>query len=276
MKIQKIINNNVISALDDRGNEIVVMGKGIGFQKKTGQQVPERGVEKIFRLESPDVLEHFKELIADMPLACVQVSDEIITYAKTVLAHQLSQSVYLTLTDHINFALTRFQQNMLFENALYNEIKRFYPDEFRIGSYALELIENRTGVRLPRDEAASIAFHLVNAEFGMKLRDTHIMTEMIRHLVGMVEAVWPLQTDSIEADRLVTNLKFLIARLMENKTEEKEKDAVFCSFVRLHCKKEYELAEKMKDYIEAVSGCRMTESEVIYLTIQLKYTMNSQ
>lgn len=273
MKIQKIINNNVISALDDRGNEIVAMGKGIGFQRKAGQEVPEAGVEKIFRLESPDVLEHFKALIADMPLACVQVSDEIITYAKTVLAHQLSQSVYLTLTDHIHFALTRFEQNMLFENALYNEIKRFYPDEFRIGSYALDLVENRTGVRLPQDEAASIAFHIVNAEFGMKLRDTHIMTEIIRHLVGMVEAVHPLETDSVVTDRLVTNLKFMLARLMEDKIEEREKDDVFLSFIRRHCKNEYELAKKMKDYIEAVSGRRMTEDEVSYLTIQLKYTI---
>ena len=30
MKIEKIINNNVVSALDADGTEIVVMGKGIG------------------------------------------------------------------------------------------------------------------------------------------------------------------------------------------------------------------------------------------------------
>lgn len=37
-------------------------------------------------------------------------------------------------------------------------------------------------MRLPEDEAASIAFHLVNSEFGgMRLRDTQIMTEIIRH-----------------------------------------------------------------------------------------------
>lgn len=34
MRIERVINNNVISALDDQGREIVAMGRGIGFQKK--------------------------------------------------------------------------------------------------------------------------------------------------------------------------------------------------------------------------------------------------
>ena len=39
LRIEKVINNNVISALDDQGREIVAMGRGIGFQKKSGQEI---------------------------------------------------------------------------------------------------------------------------------------------------------------------------------------------------------------------------------------------
>lgn len=274
MRIQRVINNNVISALDERGKEIVAMGKGIGFQKRPGQEISENGMEKIFRLESPTILEHFKELIADMPLVCVQVSDEIITYAKTVLAQQLSQSVYLTLTDHINFAITRFHDGMLFENALYSEIRRFYPDEFDVGRHALDLIEQKTKVRLPEDEAASIAFHLVNAEYGLKFRDIHKMSELIRHLMEMVHRAHPLREDSIETDRLMTNLKFLFNRLLlQEEPSRVAGDEAFLSFIRKHCSREYELALKMKEYIEAVCACQMAEEEIIYLTVQLKYTI---
>jgi len=49
MKIQKVINNNVISALDEGGQEIVAMGRGIGFQKKAGEELAESAVEKVFR-----------------------------------------------------------------------------------------------------------------------------------------------------------------------------------------------------------------------------------
>ena len=39
MQIIKVINNNVISSEDDKGKEIIVMGKGIGFGKKAGEEI---------------------------------------------------------------------------------------------------------------------------------------------------------------------------------------------------------------------------------------------
>ena len=106
MRIEKVINNNVISALDDQGREIVAMGRGIGFQKKSGQEIKAAQVEKIFHLGSPDLQARFQELLANMPMECVQVSDEIISYAKSHLSMQLNQNVYLALTDDIDFALS--------------------------------------------------------------------------------------------------------------------------------------------------------------------------
>ena len=105
MIIGKIINNNVVSSWDEEGKEIIVMGRGLGFQKKAGQDVAEDGIEKIFRLESKDVRERFKDLLASMPLEYIQVSADIISYARKNLNTKLSQNVYLTLTDHIGFAI---------------------------------------------------------------------------------------------------------------------------------------------------------------------------
>lgn len=52
MVIDKIINNNIVSAFDETGLEVVIMGRGIGFQMKRGQKVPVEKVEKIFREHS--------------------------------------------------------------------------------------------------------------------------------------------------------------------------------------------------------------------------------
>ena len=48
-------------------------------------------------------------------------------------------------------------------------------------------------------------------------------------------------------------------------------DARFNEFVRANYRNEYELARAMRDYIESVVSCKMTEEEVIYLAVQLKY-----
>lgn len=77
MVIDKIINNNIVSAFDEKGLEVVIMGRGIGFQMKRGQEVPAEKIEKIFRIKSQSIAEQLKELLAKMPLEQVQISNEI-------------------------------------------------------------------------------------------------------------------------------------------------------------------------------------------------------
>ena len=122
MLIEKIINNNIVSAVDSKGREVVVMGRGLGFGMKPGRQIQENKIEKVFRIKSQTLAEQFKDLLADMPLEHVKVSSDIITYAKENLKLKLNQSIYVTLTDHINFAIERFKERMVFTNPLLNEI----------------------------------------------------------------------------------------------------------------------------------------------------------
>lgn len=143
MVIDKIINNNIVSAFDETGLEVVIMGRGIGFQMKRGQKVPVEKVEKIFRIKSQSIAGQLKELLAKMPLEQVQISNEIISYAKKTMKLKLNQSIYVTLTDHISFAISRCKKGIHLENALLWEIKRFYPQEFELGRYAVELVKKR-------------------------------------------------------------------------------------------------------------------------------------
>jgi len=106
---------------------------------------------------------------------------------------------------------------------------------------------------------------------GMRLRDTQIMTEIIRHLIGMIRADYHFPEDLVYEDRLITNLKFMLNRLIQNKEGWITEDARFNEFVRANYRNEYELARAMRDYIESVVSCKMTEEEVIYLAVQLKY-----
>ena len=61
MKIDKVMNNNVVSSIDEDGQEIIVVGTGIGFQGKEGKVVDEKKIQKIFRLEDPKMIRKLKE-----------------------------------------------------------------------------------------------------------------------------------------------------------------------------------------------------------------------
>ena len=50
MIFKKRLNNNVVIALDENGQEKILCGKGLGFQMKEQGTVEESRVEKVFAL----------------------------------------------------------------------------------------------------------------------------------------------------------------------------------------------------------------------------------
>lgn len=210
MIIAKVINNNVISVHDEQKKELVVMGRGIAFQKRTGDEVDESKIEKIFKLENKDVSEKFKTLLYEVPMEYMKISEGIISYAKKTLGKSLNDSIYVSLTDHINFAIERSKKSMMISNALLWEIKRFYKDEYEIGLKAIEKIEEKLGISLPEDEAGFIAMHLVNAELNEEMPNVVNMTKLIQDIHNIVKYHFRIELDeeSLNYFRFLTHLKF--------------------------------------------------------------------
>lgn len=271
MKIEKIINNNVVSALDSDGTEIVVMGRGIGYRVKHGMEIPKDKMEKIFRLENPGIVSKFRNLLTQMPLEHLQISTEIIDYAKNVLNRKLNQNIYLTLTDHINFSIERYQKKMMFANPLIREVKRFYREEYLVGEYAIALMENKLGIRFPADEAASIALHIVNAEYNIQMRDTIDITNLIQEVMEIIRAYFHMELDemSLGYERLVTHLRFLAERIYCKELLDGEIPE-FSDIIARTYPEEYQCSLKVREHIERVYEHYVTDEEVSYLAVHIR------
>ena len=269
--IEKVINNNIISAYEKSGAEVIVMGRGIGFKKKQGEVVPADQISKIFRIKSRTLTEQFKELLANMPLERVRISDEIISHAKDHLKLKLNQSIYVTLTDHINFAIERVSQGIEPQNALLWEIKRFYPQEFQLGIYALELIQDRLGILLPEDEAGFIALHFVNAEYGTDIRDAVKFPDQMQAIVDIVERDLGMLLDesSLHYERFMTHIKFLIQRIYRKELLSSE-DRELSLLMQRKYPREYQCSLKVAEYIMQATGSRLSEEEIMYLSVHIR------
>lgn len=269
--IEKVINNNIISAYEKSGAEVIVMGRGIGFKKKQGEVVPADQISKIFRIKSRTLTEQFKKLLANMPLERVRISDEIISHAKDHLKLKLNQSIYVTLTDHINFAIERVSQGIEPQNALLWEIKRFYPQEFQLGIYALELIQDRLGILLPEDEAGFIALHFVNAEYGTDIRDAVKFPDQMQAIVDIVEHDLGILLDesSLHYERFVTHIKFLIQRIYRKELLSSE-DRELSLLMQRKYPREYQCSVKVAEYIMQATGSRLSEEEIMYLSVHIR------
>lgn len=269
--IEKVINNNIISAYEKSGAVVIVMGRGIGFKKKQGEMVPADQISKIFRIKSRTLAEQFKELLANMPLERVRISDEIISHAKDHLKLKLNQSIYVTLTDHINFAIERVSQGIEPQNALLWEIKRFYPQEFQLGIYALELIQDRLDILLPEDEAGFIALHFVNAEYGTDIRDAVKFPDQMQAIVDIVERDLGILLDesSLHYERFMTHIKFLIQRIYRKELLSSE-DRELSLLMQRKYPREYQCSLKVAEYIMQATGSRLSEEEIMYLSVHIR------
>lgn len=273
MKIVRVMNNNVVGALDEKGREIIVLGKGIGFQKHAGDLVEESKIEKIFCLPeqlSEPTKSQFEKLVEEIPYEYVAYADEIIKEATKTLGKKLNKNIYITLTDHLHFAIERYRQNIHFQNALLWEVKKFYSKEYALGLKALELLKEKEGVELAVDEAAFIALHIVNAEMDGNMTQTLGMPGMLKDMLNIVRYTFQMELDddSLSYERFVTHLKFFIQRAV-NRQYYPSEDAELYELYRNKVPKCYDCARKIKKYMEEKTGLEVTEEEVMYLTIHI-------
>lgn len=272
MKIDKIINNNLIRTFDNNGKEILLMGCGLGFQKKIGDTIDRSKIEKIYAIENKNDSNKLMNLLSEIPLEYIQVSNEIISYAKYSLGKRLNDNIYISLTDHISFAIERYKQGLNFKNALLWEIKRFYNHEFLIGKEALTIIKKRLDIMLSEDEAASIALHIVNAQLNSRdMNDTLDITKMIQNILNIVKFHFNIELDeySLHYERFITHLKFFAQRILSGKVVKSD-DANFCEMIKEQYKDSYLCAEKVKKYILKEFNHEISDEEMMYLTVHIK------
>ncbi|WP_134684652.1 BglG family transcription antiterminator LicT [Brevibacillus migulae] len=275
MKIAKVINNNVISVLQDDGTELVIMGRGIAFQKKPGEEVQKDRIQKVFALKNKQTSENFKLLLREVPMDLMVVVEEIIQYAKHVLGKKLNENIYVSLTDHINYAMERHQKGIEIKNALLWEIKQLYKEEFSVGLKALEQINEKFRIALPEDEAGFIAIHIINAEMNEEMTNTMNITKFIQRIITIVKYHFNVEfeEDSLNYHRFVTHLRFFAQRVFQGTHYDNDDDYLYIMIKQKH-KEAASCTEKIKDYIKKEYNHTLTNEEMLYLTIHIERVVN--
>mgnify|MGYP004712289259 CR=1 FL=1 len=122
MRIRQILNNNVVSVVDASGSEFILTGRGLGFNARVGDDVAQDKVEKTFTLDDA-THSRFKVLIDEIPLDVIQLTDDIVRLAASTLGYKLSDGLYVSLADHLHYALERQKNNQEIINPLQWEVR---------------------------------------------------------------------------------------------------------------------------------------------------------
>lgn len=279
MQIHKILNNNVVVVLDEQEKEQVVMGRGLAFKKKCGDEIDPAQIDKVFTMSNPDTNNKFQEIVANIPLEYMLLVEDIITYAKTHIGKKINDSIYISLADHIFMSVKRFSEGIVVKNALLWDIKRFYKDEFYIGQKVVEMIAQRTKIILPEDEAGFIALHFVNAQMEEnpdKVEDMYTITKVMQELSNIVKYYFNMEydEDSVYYYRFVTHLKFFAQRLVTKKTYQEESEDDLLDIIKMKYKNAYECVKVIKKFLVEQYDYLLSDEEMLYLTIHIARVTN--
>ncbi len=269
MEISKVLNNNVAVVIENN-EEKIVMGRGICFKKKTGDTIEPETIDKVFYLHNQEVLSRFKELVVDIPLEYLEIGEEIMDEARLSLGKALNDNIYISMVDHIYTAVIRAKDDILVKNALLWDIQRFYKEEYQIGKKALEIIEKKTGVLLPNDEAGFIALHIVNGQLDEDVHDMYEITKIMQEIENIVRYHFKIEFNEESAYyyRFITHLKFFAQRLVEHKKPNQKEDDLL-EVVQVKYANAYQCVEKIAMYIKNQYNYELYDEEKLYLTIHI-------
>nr|WP_113866410.1 transcriptional antiterminator BglG [Brenneria salicis]NMN91912.1 BglG family transcriptional antiterminator [Brenneria salicis ATCC 15712 = DSM 30166]RBP62868.1 BglG family transcriptional antiterminator [Brenneria salicis ATCC 15712 = DSM 30166]RLM30764.1 transcription antiterminator LicT [Brenneria salicis ATCC 15712 = DSM 30166] len=270
MKIAKIINNNIVVVLDENHREQVVMGLGIGFQKKASDILDVSKIEKVFALKNDEITFRLSELLSQIPIDVMTTCDRIINLSKQKLG-ELQENIYISLTDHCYFALERHKKGINIRNVLLWEIKRLYSKEYQLGLEALDIIDNRLGVRMTEDEAGFIALHLVTAQLGNEMPEVIHITQIVNEVLDITKFQLKLEynEDNLSYHRFVTHLKFFAQRML-NRTTVQDDDTDLHAAIKINYGQAWNCAETIKAHLLNHYQYELTTEEVMFLAIHIE------
>lgn len=270
LTIQKVLNNNVVIAHNDVYKEVVLIGNGLGFNRKKGDSVPFDQADKTFLLKDEKEMEQYVNLLPYIEEKLIAFIQELLLFIEEKMGKELNEHIHVALTDHIAFAINRAKKDIQFSNPFLFEIESLYPKEYLVAKDVVQKIEERTDVFFPEGEVGFIALHIHSAVTDKSLRDIKRYHSLLSRLVEIIESNLDIQLDknNIDYHRLIQHLHRAIDRADKGTiiSEENKLAAMLKSEYPI-C---YNLAWKLIKIMQNQLNKPVDESEVMYLTIHLQ------
>jgi beta-glucoside operon transcriptional antiterminator len=266
--VKKIFNNNIVNAVDASGDDVILVGAGVGFNTSRGKAVDESRVEREFHLTGLSTRGAFRVLL-EVPYPVLRATTRVAEFLKSAHGIELTPAVEVGLADHIAQAISRAAAGTPIYNSMLWETKATYPREFAIALEAIEIIRVELNTKLPLDEAGFITLHLANAGLVGDPQRAMTLSAALRDVIDIVnEGMGLIVGDSPSSARFLTHVKFVIQGVArERVSSDPLTDAL--TALKNENPDVYEVASRVGDYLNRSLDSRITESERMYLLLHL-------
>ncbi|SDZ34069.1 transcriptional antiterminator [Evansella caseinilytica] len=268
--VKKVLNNNVIIAEHPNYDEVVLIGKGLGFGKKQGDVVASERAEKFFVLKDADEQQQYIHLLEYVDESFVGLMNDFIERIEDRFNTRLNEHIHVGLTDHLFFAVKRINQGLDIRNPFRHETELAYPKEYALANELVEWLNDKLKIQIPEGEIGFIALHIHSALSNRDLAEINRHTQLVAELIDIIEENLKLTIDKRDMNylRLVRHLHHTIERIqtgnyMENQDELKkvlQSEYPIC----------YTLSWKLMKVMQQKLRKPVPDAESVYLTLHLQ------
>lgn len=265
MQIIKNINNNYAVAVDGDGQQLIVSGRGIGFGPTPRKVEDLTSISRSYYAVDPV----YFSMINEIPEEIINVSNIIVDKARLLIDNPINSNTVFTLADHIAFCIQRYEKQMLIKLPILYDIQQLFEKEMEVGEYGRRLIRKKLGVRLPKDEAAYIALHFINAEEQSKEKPKNDDT-IIEEVIKIIEKEFEIKVDknNFNYARFVSHMHYLFKRGKSKHLIETDNGRLYQT-MKQEYPKTYECSEQVGSYIGQAIHTKLTDEEKLYLMLHI-------
>ena len=265
-----MLNNNVVLARDEIGREAILTGRGLGFQRKRGQDVDASLISRRYILA--DNAQSVAEVIAGIPLERLALIERVFRKAARGLNTDVPSSTLIAVVDHINQAMERVRQGLAMDYPLRAEVAHLHPEELQLAEAMVEEINAAQEVQLPGGEAVALALHLFTAAIGApSAQAASEQSRLIGQVMGLLEKSFgeAFDADSVNAARFAVHLRYFLVRARTTVQIEDGTSSLVADALRISDPDAYRVARRIRDLLEIRLNTIVTDDETAYLALHI-------
>lgn len=270
--VKKVLNNSVLLAQDSNNKELLIRGKGIGYNVKPQQGINISNKSKIqYITNQREILDIFENI----PKEYIEVGQQIVELAEDKLGITLNPLLQFSIADHIYGVKSRKNTDIAYNDFLQYEIPHLYHQEYEIAIESLVIVKKQLNFSIPESEASILTMHIVNAELQISdLNQTMELSSLVKEIVNLIQKKYNILVDkkSLTFSRFVTHLRYLLERHL-NDVEYSKKMEISLKILETMSemyRDSYRISVDVQKLLSDEFDIDLNNDELVYLIIHIQ------
>ena len=215
-RIRKVLNHNAIIVLaPEEKREYLILGKGVGFGRKTAERVDARPEDTVYSLQQTSERGNATEIVRSVNPECLEIAGAVLDNAAKVFG-KIDRKILFPMADHLDFAVRRLQNGEEIRNPLNQDIQIMFHSEYKVALCAVPMLRRAFQIEISEDEISFLALHVHTAIEDEKVSEALQTAQLVRFCISMIEQETgqSIEIMSLGYNRMMNHIRYMVTRIL--------------------------------------------------------------